>query len=256
MPNWCANYLTIDCDEKTLNDIKSKLEYAKSYSGSLGQLKKQHEKELSYIKSDDDRLRITSEYEIKKRKLEDAGVNDGEVLVFKTLVGLPPDVTKEQYDENWYNINVDNYGTKWDVTYDEYNWDFDNGGISVTMETAWSPPEGFCNMLMSQYKGITLLELHYEEPGCDFCGKYTLDREAGEDEFNADDECYNYLEGLYKLDQVDMFWSEAENYLDNDFDSVDDYIAMFGFLDENNDRDKVIINDLKQMYEEHFADAE
>jgi len=109
---------------------------------------------------------------------------------------------------------------------------------------------------MSQYKGITQLKLHYEEPGCDFCGKYTLDREAGEDEFNADDECYNYLEGLYKLDQVDMFWSEAENYLDNDFDSVDDYINMFGFLDENNDRDKVIINDLKQMYEEHFADAE
>ena len=64
------------------------------------------------------------------------------------------------------------------------------------------------------------------------------------------------MEGLYKLDQVDCFWSEAENYLDNDFDSVDDYIAMFGFLDENNDRDKVIINDLKQMYEEHFAEAE
>ena len=256
MPNWCNNYLTIECDENTLNTIKSKLEYAKSYSGSLGQLKKQYEKDLSYVQSDEDRQRITSEYEMKKRKLEDSGIDDDDVLIFKTLVGLPPDVNKDEYNANWYNINVDNYGTKWDVRYDEYSWDFDNGGISVSFETAWSPPEGFCNMLMSQYKGITLLVLQYEEGGCDFCGKYTLDREAGQDDFNANDECYRYLEGLYKLDQVDCFWNEAENYLDNDFDSVEDYIAYFSFLDPENDTDKLTINELKTMYEEHFAEAE
>jgi hypothetical protein len=109
---------------------------------------------------------------------------------------------------------------------------------------------------MKKYKGITLLHLQYEEPGCDFAGKYTFTREvAGDEEYNFSDECYGYLEGLYRLDLIDCFWSEAEDRLDNDYESVDEYMNNFDFLNTNDNEDIKIINELKTMYEEHFADA-
>ena len=257
MPNWCNNYLTIECDIQTTKEIEGKLEYAVKYSGASGHLKREYELNMANITSPEDIERITTEYNVKLKKLENSGLADGNVYVFRTLVGLPNNITKSEYDKNWYDANVNGYGTKWDVDYCDHNWDFyDEGGMSVSFETAWSPPEGFCHMLMKKYKGITLLELQYEEPGCDFAGKYTFTRDvAGDEEYNFSDECYGYLEGLYRLDLIDCFWSEAENRLDNDYESVDEYMNNFDFLNTNDNEDIKIINELKTMYEEHFQDA-
>jgi hypothetical protein len=76
--------------------------------------------------------------------------------------------------------------------------------LSVSFETAWSPPIAFVEKLVLQYKGITDAELNYEEGGCNFAGRMEAIRDnRGNVSFN--DDCLSYEEGLYKY-QDDYFW--------------------------------------------------
>jgi len=127
-------------------------------------------------------------------------------VLFETLIGKDPDFDKL----GWYESNHKHFGTKWDASPDESNIEFDEESITMSLETAWSPPVPFCTTLASEY-GVRV-EIAYFEPGADFSGKCVIN-ESGDIEEEQD---YDYDEGMYRLDN-DGFWSDRENdYIDDD----------------------------------------
>lgn len=71
--------------------------------------------------------------------------------------------------KNWYDFQVANWGTKWDVECSDVEVDDDGLGFSGGFESAWSPPIQIAEALVEQGYEVTL---YYYEPGMGFCGKY------------------------------------------------------------------------------------
>lgn len=132
------------------------------------------------------------------RKKNDEGNTS---LHFKNLVGIPRNMSAEQYEKDWYDTNIGYWGCKWDV--DDLNEDIEEDYIHLSFDTAWSPPVGFCQLLSKIYD--VDVEIFYYEGGCDFCGQTKYN--SG---IQIQDECYGYREGMYILEK-DSFWNEIEN---------------------------------------------
>lgn len=86
-------------------------------------------------------------------------------------------------EENWYDWNCENWGTKWDVNIDlqsEAMTRLSDNSLSFWFDTAWSPPIAF-------YEYITELgwevDAMYYEFGAGFLGKYS---EGSDDYWEVD----------------------------------------------------------------------
>lgn len=161
------------------------------------------------------------------KDMMDSIENKSESNLFQTLVGIPDHMTEGEYKEKWYDTNVNNWGTKWDVSYDDAYPQFSDEEIILSPDTAWSPPIGFGTQLAKLY-GVDV-ELFYTEPGCDFCGKTYCDEDGG-----INEEDYDYCEGLFVFDR-EQFWmemeSQAEYFLLEDETSLKDFIDKFNYVD-------------------------
>ena len=150
--------------------------------------------------------------------------------VFKALIGLPQHMSDGDYKEKWYDTNIEWFGTKWDISYEEGAFTFTKDEISFFCETAWSPPIPFLQHLCEMYK--VNANLFYSEGGVGFSGETTFTWNDGELDV-YDDEC-EYLEGIYKYSREE-FWSEVESRVDSILDeelSLEDFISEFDFVSE------------------------
>ena len=180
--------------------------------------------------------------------------------IFKSLIDIPRHMTEEQYDKDWYDTNVNWFGTKWDVDYASCGFDFSENEIVMQPETAWSPPIPFLENLVKQYKGIEAY-IFYSEPGVGFSGETKIYRDEDGDVV-VDDNEYEYMQGIYLLDK-DMFWGEVDSIIDSFEDTnekeededgnelpyddqlIEEYVEeQFPFVDETDKQQ--IINDLKE----------
>lgn len=119
---------------------------------------------------------------------------------FKSLLG-------EASEANWYDENINNLGTKWDVSTEDTSIDYSNNTISFQCESAWSPPVAGMVTICKKYD--VGCEMNYEESGNDFYGKTTIKSDG-----TYVEEDYGYREGMYVLDN-DWFW---ENLTGNDME--------------------------------------
>lgn len=83
--------------------------------------------------------------------------------------------------KDWYEWQVSNWGTKWDVA------ESDNSGVTARIveqsddgktvklgfDTAWSPPLRFYELLTGEFDFH--VEAYYYESGCAFCGYWSSD---------------------------------------------------------------------------------
>lgn len=117
--------------------------------------------------------------------------------------------------EDWYSWNVSNWGTKWDFGKDEYDdpvvvkkVTMKSGTfyeVSVSPNTAWSPPVDFYNHLVELGYNV---HASYFEPGMAFCGIY----------HNGSD---NYVDYGGEKDMIPVaIWNEYE--LDNFFEMMEE----------------------------------
>ena len=119
---------------------------------------------------------------------------------------------------NWYDWNISNWGTKWDVSLEGLEFE-DNGdgtaSISGWFDSAWAPPieaySTFCDMMDGVF-----LEAYYEESGMCFVGCWSS--EGGDDyyeysEYSSDnirDNIPEYLVDYYALDERLAEYEEME----------------------------------------------
>jgi hypothetical protein len=128
---------------------------------------------------------------------------------------LRPNPTGE-WDYNW---SVENWGTKWDTTVNDWERESDNS-IVMHFDTAWSPPTTLYEFLSEEGWSINAM---YHEPGMGFAGKF----EDGDDEY-------------YEFD-----WTDRQSIED-----LPDYILDFTNALEDLDRYE------EEQYEESLADLE
>lgn len=166
-----------------------------------------------------------------------------ESIIFETLIGREPEMSDTEYKSGgWYDANISWFGTKWDVSYNECQFQFTEDCIIMSPETAWSPPIGFGVRLHEKY-GVNV-ELQYEEPGCDFCGRTTIENQS------VVEEDFNFLEGKYILDN-ESFWYEVESDIEYAMDSdtsVDEFLSRFDFVSEED------LEEIRGMYENSLAE--
>ena len=175
--------------------------------------------------------------------------------VFKALIGLPQHMSDGDYKEKWYDTNIEWFGTKWDISYEEGAFTFTKDEISFFCETAWSPPIPFLQNLCEMYK--VNANLFYSEGGVGFAGETTFTWNDGELDV-YDDEC-GYLEGIYKYSREE-FWSEVESRVDSILDeelSLEDFISEFDFVtDEDKEKLTTIYNETIESNDEDDTEGE
>jgi hypothetical protein len=76
--------------------------------------------------------------------------------------------------KDWYDWNIQNWGTKWDFELDNVKRE-DENTLTASFDSAWSPPiEAYQKLEELGFE----IEAKYYEPGMAFCGTY--DTEYGE----------------------------------------------------------------------------
>jgi hypothetical protein len=169
--------------------------------------------------------------------------------IFEALVGRDENITEEQYQNGgWYQHNIDRYGCKWDVSHENAVISTDSDDcITMSPETAWSPPKEFCILLAEQY-GVDVT-LEYSEPGCNFSGRVVISPDGVEEEEN-----YEYLEGLYFIDE-DSFWMEVQSNLEYEFCEfeprpLEDWLNDFQFVSDSDKQELIeLYNKAKEEQE-------
>lgn len=85
-----------------------------------------------------------------------------------------------EQDDNWYEWNCNNWGTKWDANIHDWQRQDDNT-ISLFFDTAWSPPIALYEYLTENDWTVSAV---YHEPGMCFGGVYTS--ECGDEQYEYD----------------------------------------------------------------------
>jgi hypothetical protein len=85
---------------------------------------------------------------------------------------------------NWYDYQVNEWGTKWDVGAEGYEVEIENGGLTMSFDSAWSPPlEAYAKL---EALGFEVRAYYYESGMC-FAGVW----EDGCDDFYDISQCRN-----------------------------------------------------------------
>ena len=109
---------------------------------------------------------LTLEHEDKAKIEEFQRAFEGGDGLFHSYLPIPNDV-EDRMTWCW-----DNWGTKWDMTSSDsqvLTYEVDDAGITMSFDTAWSPPTGFYAELKRQ--GFKVFAQFYE-PGVGFVGSW------------------------------------------------------------------------------------
>ena len=162
MPNWCYNSLTVDGSAEDIAKVKAQVSapFTAVHENWNMQTQKMESKVYSY---DNPIFAFRNIYNhiqdgVPEEVYQAQGTDSGdlkEALMFK--------------GNNWYDWNVRNWGTKWDVAVsndekypDTYLTEESTTGLSYNFNTAWSPPIEAITKLSEQYPDVTF-NLSYEE---------------------------------------------------------------------------------------------
>lgn len=148
MPNWCSNIATLRHNDTTVID---KIEQADGVLQAL----------------------IPCPEELLNDELTTWGHGDEE----KQRDQLRQEMIRKYGYQSWYDWNIANWGTKWDLS-DVTKTRIDDNTIQLNFDSAWSPPTEAYERL--QEEGFEILAYYYE-PGMCFAGIWN----------NGIDECYS-----------------------------------------------------------------
>ena len=149
MPNWCRNRVTVFGKEEDISKISEIFSDKKSIFDHI-------------IKSPDWKRLPNEKGEFPKLRQE---LNKDGSVFYETY-----DFPDGKNDDRWYHWNIQNWGTKWDITADSVEIELeDSEMLEVSFDTAWSPPEPICKRLREMFPDSSFSRF-YDEPGMEFAG--------------------------------------------------------------------------------------
>jgi hypothetical protein len=139
-----------------------------------------------------------------------------DVALFQMLRPRPAD-----QEETWYGWNVENWGTKWDISYCDFDR-VDDNTIRLNFDTAWGPCTALYEYMETEGYSV---EAYYNEEGMAFCGQFVdgYDDQYQYGDMNSaqmSDELPSEIDELFNISERMQEW-EAENE-DEDLEDEDD----------------------------------
>ena len=165
MPNWVYNSLSIEGSKELIADVKRMLNrpFKKSHDSWNSQTGQMEVSETAYSNP------VFAFHNIYNH-IQD-GVSDEEYLK-QPDHSLPLEESLMFKGNHWYDWNVRNWGTKWDVAIrhsEEYPetelMEEDETSLSYRFNTAWSPPLPAIEKLSQQYPDLEFNLYYQEETG-------------------------------------------------------------------------------------------
>ena len=97
--------------------------------------------------------------------------------------------------DDWWNNNVNSWGTKWDVFGEGVNRHMEEGHVSYSFQSAWAPPTPVIERLAEIFPEVEI-EFKYMETGMDFWGveTYKNGELLGEQSGSISHEAYEIME--------------------------------------------------------------
>ena len=96
-------------------------------------------------------------------------IDGNPILDFSKIIPPPEKFAGDNPADGWYEWRNANWGTKWslnEMSYDEY---INGDGASMCFDTAWSPPEGIYEALVTKFEDMSI-NWFYREDGCQLVG--------------------------------------------------------------------------------------
>ena len=190
MPNWCFNTVTIKGDKEEIKRVRE---------------------QLSQPFQSPNRDWATDEVTI---------VDVNPVFSFWNIVRVPEDKLDEYHavhgfsngeksgdtEFNWYNWNIREWGTKWDVAGESFIADEGDDYVVYSFNTAWSPPVHALNALSVQYPTLVITNEWEEEQGF---GSTLIHKNGEEEEFDGFDWKCGDCDYLYVGDTSAIYDEES-----------------------------------------------
>ena len=149
MPNWCHNRVTAYGNEDKIEKVKEIFESKTPFNDIFPQ--------------PDWKNTPNKNGELPKLE-QHKNPKTGEVI-FETY-----NFPDGKNDDRWYSWRLDNWDTKWEASEVEFECD-DSEILTITFDTAWSPPEGVMTKLREKFPDVSF-QCFYDEPGCEIAGYY------------------------------------------------------------------------------------
>lgn len=131
MPNWCENSLTIRGPKKALDAFKETLNTVDAHGEKT---------EFSFHQT------VPQPDNILKGNISMEAMAEGQA----------------KGQDNWYNWNITNWGTKWDAS--DPDVVVDDKKVTITFQTAWAPPKEWMASASKKFPELTF------EIACCECG--------------------------------------------------------------------------------------
>ena len=150
MPNDCYNKVFISGDEKDIAKIKKLLSKGKRKTANVFNF-----------------ANIIEEPDWDKTPNEDGElpvVEKTEAFKFRKFP------SSDEHDDRWYNLRLDNWGTKWN-SYDCDLVEEDSDRLEYVFFTAWSPPCPVIDALRNKFPEL-YISAFYDEPAMELAGYY------------------------------------------------------------------------------------
>ncbi len=109
--------------------------------------------------------------------------------------------------KDWYDWNVANWGTKWDIGFDSIERE-DANTVSGSFDSAWAPPVNAYEKLCAM--GFEI-EAYYYEPGMCFCGKWTGNEDESDDDYYEFSDCDSTTVRDVIGEELDDYWGISED---------------------------------------------
>jgi len=235
MPNWCVNQVDIRGDEA---EVARLIEFVKSDESAFAFEKVVPPPTTPMYSSDASHNKYVCGCESvaepdPKNEGKFVWVIDGKAVGFGGKCPTHGEHAFANHPENWYNWNIENWGTKWsagEVWHDRADDDGNvDGETSYNFDTAWAPAEPVVAALAEKFPTLHIVH-RYCEGGMGYAGEvvYLNGGEARREEYSMDgsipedgwikDEDGEPLYGERDYDKVPM--SSMERFCDEHFGGV------------------------------------
>jgi hypothetical protein len=176
MPNWCVNQVDIQGDEA---EVARLIEFVKSDESAFTFEKVVPPPTTPMYSSDANHNKYVCGCESvaepdPKNEGKFVWVIDGKAVGFYGKCPTHNEPSFGNHPHNWYNWNIENWGTKWsagEVWHDRADDDGNvDGTTSYNFDTAWSPAEPVIAALATQFPTLRITH-RYCEAGMGYAGE-------------------------------------------------------------------------------------
>jgi len=160
MPNWCSNTIVVSGEAADVTEFNEWLGDGKALLNKIKPTPQPLVETMSGFHGDPE----------EQKKLEEKSAAN----------------VKEFGYANWYDWNIGNWGTKWDVDAEVDDVSSINEQVIFSFESAWAPPQRAISAIAEKFNKLTIRHSYLEE-GVGFVGYDLYEKgELANEEYNED----------------------------------------------------------------------